>query len=452
MDSRLRIILELIITGFSSGVRVAGNIFKTFISGLTNGALSAARSLLNIAQAAFFLREAINTVVQAGRWLFDTFVRGAGESAKLEAKLKAIVGSSDDAARVMGLLRKTAADTGANFDELAAGAGLMAVAAKDASGNFDISKFQRLMNMLQRMAALRPDVPLDRLARGLSTAARSGDWHSLEMFLDVPLRQLVGIGDAAEEAMDVPGDISRGVTSLERGVSQAADDALASLDLLDEALTKAGATADIIGDVAQLSGLERFQQILKQLAGIVGEPLFDALNAQLSELADWLQANPDKVERLATLIGETLAGALIDVFEALEKVDWDKVAQDFDKIITAISRGDWEGVLNTFNAIGGAFKTIGDAVDKINQVGAFLGKEAVSEEQTARAIDVTGSLLEGTLLGDPTAFTRLAQTLLQPQKVTVEVDLKSDMLDARVRQGADQAVTEGLNQVAEEME
>jgi hypothetical protein len=33
----------------------------------------------------------------------------------------------------------------------------------------------------------------------------------------------------------------------------------------------------------------------------------------------------------------------------------------------------------------------------------------------------------------------------------VEVDLKNDMLDARIRQGADGAVTDGLNALAEEL-
>jgi len=440
MDKHLRIILELVTRGFAGGVRNAQGIFKGFVGGITNGAVSASRALVDMARAVFFVREALTTLAQVGRWVFDTFIKGAGDAAKLEAKLKAITGSADDAARVMGLLRQTAADTGADFDELAAGAGLMAVAAKDASGAFDFGKFQRLMNMLQRMAALRPDVPLDRLARGLSAAVQ-GDWSSLEMFLDVQLRQLIGLKDAADDVTDIPGEVGRAVTYIETAAGDAAKSALQDLDLLDEALTKAGATAEIIGDVAELSGLERFQQILAQIAATVGEPLFVVLNEELSKLADWLQENPDKVEEFATLIGETLAGAMEDLFEALENIDWSELGDTLERIGAA---------MQTISQAGANFSKFVDDYNRWNT--AIFAPERLGEVPGGAELAAAGGLG-----GAGQAIRQAASSAVNqlpgvgPGRLIVEILLKDELLDARVRQTADNAVADGFNIVAEEM-
>jgi hypothetical protein len=474
VDKHLRIILELVSRGFSSGARAAAGAFGNLVSGISNGVKSAGQSLRSLAQDVFFVREALNTLAQAGHWVFDTFIKGAGDAAKLEAKLKNITGSSDDAARVMDLLRQTAADTGADFDELAAGAGLMSVAAKDASGAFDFSKFQRLMNMLQRMSALRPDVPLDRLARGLSSAVQTGDWSSLEMFLDVNLRQLIGIKDAADEVAKVPDQIGQGVTFISTKTSEAAKDALKDLDTLDEALTKAGATAGLIEDVAELAGLERFQQILGQIAEIVGKPLFDVLNKELSELADWLQENPDKVEAFANNIGEFLAGNLEKLFDILEKLDWEKISDDIAGLAQSLNAGDFQGALDALNGIAGAVKAIADALEAINRARETwkqiqeIGKIAEENpEAFAEAVGAPGmgglartvrdinqqvkesDILQGLATGGAQgAAAAIAQKLVLEIKVTSD----NEMFNAQVKQVADGAVTEGMNTLAEELE
>jgi len=474
VDKRLRIVLELITRGFSQGARSASGVFKGFVSGITSGALHAGRALVELARGVFFVREALNTLAQAGRWLFDTFIKGAGDAAKLEAKLKNVTGSADDATRVMDLLRQTAADTGADFDELAAGAGLMAVAAKDASGAFDFSKFQRLMNMLQRMAALRPDVPLDRLARGLSSAVQTGNWSSLEMFLDVNLRQLIGLKDAADEVAKVPDQIGQGVTFITTKTDEAAQDALKSLDLLDEALTKAGATAGLIEDVAELSGLERFQQILGQIADTVGEPIFEALNTELSKLADWLQENPEKVEAFASTIGEFLADNLQKAFDALEKIDWDKVADDMLLLAQSLKEGDWESAKTTLEGIAKAVQAIADALEAVNraaevwkqikEIGQFAEEnpeafaEAVGKPgmggvaRTLRDINQQveeSDILQGLIRQGPSGAAAAVA-----QKIMLEVRVTSDdeKFNAHVKQISDGAVTDGMNSLAEELE
>ncbi|KPJ87116.1 MAG: hypothetical protein AMJ53_18640 [Gammaproteobacteria bacterium SG8_11] len=271
---------------------------------------------------------------------------------------------------------------------------------------------------------------------------------------------MIGLKDAADDVTDIPKQIGRAVTYIEAAAGDEAKDALADLDLLDEALTKAGATADIVSDVAEKSGLERFAEILDQIATTVGEPLFEVMNRELSKLADWLQENPEKVEELATLIGETLAGALEDLFEALEKIDWDKVGADIESFMAALQSGD-------LGEVGEALKTIGQAIQTISQASANFSKFVDDYNRWNTAIFAPERLGEvpggaelaaaGGLGGAGQAIRQAASSAVNqlpgvgPGRLIVEILLKDELLDARVRQTADNAVADGFNIVAEEM-
>uniref|UniRef100_A0A6M3IKD3 Putative tail tape measure protein n=1 Tax=viral metagenome TaxID=1070528 RepID=A0A6M3IKD3_9ZZZZ len=385
MLEKLKVVLEFASSGLTGTISAVKGLFSSVVS----GAKDAGKGLLDLAKNFFYVKEAVGALWGVATKLFDTFIRGAGEAAKMEAKLKNVTGSAESAAAVMDLLDRVAKQTGADFNELAAGSSLLAVAAKDASGNFDLAKFTTLTDMLQRISALRPDVPIDRLARGLSTAVSKGDWSSLEMFLDVQLRQLIGIGEEAEKVGKVPGEIARGATYVEAQTAGAANEALKSLDLLDQALTKAGATAGIVADVAELSGMERFNETLQSIARTVGEPLFAALNKGLSELSDWLQENPELVEQLATSLGNLGAVGIEKAFAAISNLiaetDWetffDNATEFFDKLMA----GDVEGAFaaigqadlgETLVSVADALKTIADVLVSVaTALGVGFGKE-----------------------------------------------------------------------------
>jgi hypothetical protein len=241
---------------------------------------------------------------------------------------------------------------------------------------------------------------------------------------------------------------------------------------LDEALTKAGATAEIIGDVAELSGFERFNEILKQVAATVGAPLFEVLNEELSKLADWFTENPEKVEEFARNIGEFLAGNIQKLFEALEGVDFEQVAEDVSKLAQSLSGGDLEGAKNTLVAIGNALEKIGkiardvkeswDAMGGLGEVGfeieegglidkLFGGGEGAGAGGGLKELlferDVSGGAQEG-LTTAINALTNFLQG--NRQQVDVNVNLDHEMLQAEMRQTADGAVTDGFNAVADE--
>lgn len=455
MDKHLRIILELVSSGFTSGARGAGAAFKGFIGGIVDGAKSAMQSLTSLAQSIFFVREALNTLGQVASWVFSTFVKGAGDAAKFEVKLKALTGSVENAQQVMKHLRDVSTDTGVNFDELASGAQLLAVAAKDASGAFDFQKFKQMNEQLLRMAAVRPDVPIDRLARGLLAWMR-GEFQSLEMFLDMPLRQMAGIEEAADKLKDLPKQIGQGVTYIETEVSQAASDAEANLASLEKALQEMGATSDLLEDMAEKSGLERLIQMWKEFTSNAGGPIFEALNKELNKLADWLEENPEKVDQIANMIGYLAAEGIEKLADAIEKIDWDKFAAEIDKVTTAITTGDWEGAKAALKDIADIVKVIADALQAIEAAGAWFEQANLDVGQAGADL---GDVLGTSGIAPTVQEEGLRGLLMYPsrqlagaaQRIIVELDLKNDMLDARIRQGADNAVTDGLTALSDEM-
>lgn len=477
---RLRIILEVAARGLQSGFKAASGAVRSFLSGLANMARSGRKFIDGLAQSVFFLGAVFDRVSDIARKLFDRFIGGAGDAAKLEAKLKNIVGSSTDAARIMEHLDQVSQDTGISFEELARGAGLTAVAAKDASGAFDFDKFKKLTDMLLRISALRPDVPVDRLARGLSTAVQTGNWASLEMFLDVNLRQLVDIADAAEDVADVPGQIGKAATFIELDVAGAADEALKSIDLLDEALKRAGATAGIVRDIAELSGMERFNETLQSIARTVGEPLFEALNEGMSELSDWLQENPELIEDFATALGKLGAAGIEKVFESITKMlaatDWEKFFSNATEFFDKLASGDIEGAFKAIQ-LGDLGEDIGEAAITLGEVVVALGKIAdliiaITGEKEVK--DVGSALVRAASVVAPGGagyeevakpfagildnIELIAQKLLEPvglavpiapQELNITVEVTSDdaMFDARVRQAGDDAVIRGFDEV-----
>jgi len=488
---RLRIILEVATKGVQSGFRTASSAVKGFLGSLASMASSGRRFLDSLAQSVFFLGNAFSMLRGIAQGLFDRFIGGARDAAKLEVKLKHITGSADEAARVMAFLSDVAQQTGTDFEELARGAGLMAVAAKDASGAFDFDKFVRLSDMLQRMAALRPDVPLDRLARGLSTAITTGNWASLEMFLDVNLRQLIDIADAADDVADVPGEVGGAVTYIETKAGDAARDALKSIDLLDEALRKAGATATIVADIAEKSGMERFNETLDSIARTLGEPLFEAINEGAAELAGWLQDNPELIERLATALGNLGAAGIESVFEAITKMlastDWETFFANATEFFDKLASGDIAGAFAAIDLgdlgidIKDAAASLGDVAEALGVVAGWIlkisgateedkarkvgvrevrevakGRGARAEEQVAALglpqwmSDVVGTLSTIQALTGPGLAQSVADVVVQKmagQKVEVAISLDNDLLHAQVKQTSEGVVTDSFNEL-----
>ena len=434
---RLKIILEVVTKGVQSGFKAAGSAVNRFVNGLRNMALSGARFLNSLAQSIFFVGKALGMLQDAAKAVFDRFVGGARDAAKLEVKLKSLTGSEADAARVMQYLEQVARDTGVSFEDLGGAAVLVATMAKDASGAFDIEKFERLNQMLMQMAAFTgPRVPIERLARGLAQFVTTGDVTSLEMFLDV----LLDLDKAAEDATKIPGEVGKAATFITLGVGDAAKGAGKDLDWLATQLDRLGISVGLVQDMAELSGAERFAEIWAGIARIVGEPLFEELNKGLSELADWLIANPELVEEFAKALGELGAEAIKELMQAI--MDFvtsgalEKLIDSFTKLIEliqSIATGDVKGV---FGAVG-----VGVEAD----VGADVAAKAKTDLATLLA--PWAGMADNIEIMAKAALGEVGMAAAEPQKVEVEITLDNALLDAQIVQGAEETTVRAFDEV-----
>ena len=468
---RLRIILEVAARGLQSGFKTASAAVRSFLGSLKNMASSGRKFIDGLAKSVFFLGKAFGMLRDAARAVFDRFVGAAGDAAKLEVRLKNITGSAADAARIMGYLDQVALQTGASFGNLGEAAILVATMAKDASGAFDIEKFERLNEMLLAMAAFTgPRVPIERLARGLAQFVTTGNVTSLEMFLDV----LLGTKKAADAVTGIPEEIGKAATFITLAAGDAAKEAAGDLDWLAAQLDRLGIGIGLVQDVAELSGIERFNETLQSIARIVGEPLFEALNEGMAELAEWLQANPELIDQFATSLGKLGAIGIEKVFEAITKMlsstDWEKFFVNATEFFNAIAAGDIEGAFKAIQLgdlgadIGEAADTLGDVVVALGKIADFLITITGGKGGAAGAVGTAAGVLAPGGAGweevaKPFAgildnIELIAQKLLEPaglaaapQKVEVEITLDNALLDAQIVQGAEETTVRAFDEV-----
>ena len=474
---RLRIVLEVAARGVQTGFKTASAAVRSFLGGLANMARSGRKFIDGLAQSVFFLGKAFDMLRGAARAVFDRFIGGAKRAAQLEVRLKNITGSAADAARIMGYLDTVAQETGVSFENLGEAAILVATMAKDASGAFDIEKFERLNEMLMAMAAFTgPRVPIERLARGLAQFVTTGNVTSLEMFLDV----LLGTKKAAEDVTDIPEEIGKAATFITMAAGDAAEDAAGDLDWLAAQLDRLGIGIGLVQDVAELSGMERFNETLQDIARTLGEPLFEALNEGMSELADWLQENPELIDEFATALGKLGAEGIENVFEALMKLvmsgQLEKFIENLTKLLDKLMVGDIEGAFEVMGLgelgsdLKGAVSSLGDIADALGIVADWIlaiagkrkGKKGVGVVRAVgEAVSVVapgGAGYEDVLkpfAGILDNIELIAQKLLEPtgmaivepQKVEVQITLDNALLDAQITQGAEETTVRAFDEV-----
>lgn len=447
MDKHLRIILELITTGFRIGTNTVRNLWSGLISGITNGAASAASAIVHISAALFFVREAVNTVIGVFRTLWNLLgVEGARSLAQLEARFVALTGSQEDAAKVMEYAGERALRLGKSTEDVAEGLALMTSNARDASGAFDFGKLQELNGLLEQLALLRPDLPITLIARGLNAFLASGDLSSLERIMDMPLRTTEALKDLAKDVEQSQDTISRGVTSLERGAGEAAGDAETRLNALKEALGElAPGTQAAMEALSEVSGMERAQAALEDFQTTLAGPVFEAINDVASAFADMYAQDPEAFREIARSLGEGIG----DVIRSLAQVDPEKLRNAFLALAEGLREIDWSKLAQDLRVIA---QSISDIVSRTGEIGKFLGREVASEEQTGAVIDTTADILEGLLGGSRSAGSGLRQALAPQQTVKVEIEMNEPMFRARVKGLADQSAAEFGNMVAEEME
>jgi len=187
---------------------------------LSDGALSAGRSMLDLSKNIFYVREALQTVISLAGTFARAFLQPAMELEKTRNALIGIMGSSEQADALLGQLSDTADRFGLNLKDLQGQAVSLAVISEG-----DITMANEYAMALARINSLRPDLPQQRQL-GVIFALREGDFSRASMLLDVPkekLEELAGV------ASDAAGQVSSETSALVEKVARLTDSEIAKI-------------------------------------------------------------------------------------------------------------------------------------------------------------------------------------------------------------------------------
>jgi tetratricopeptide (TPR) repeat protein len=381
----IRVILSADISNFTSGMSRASGALSNFLHaarGSFSGAVGFANNLIN---ALANLPQAVNTITNA----FESLLSPAITSDKYKAIFGAITDSGEQGAAMFEHLEEMSTRYGLSLEGLLPAGQQVAVMLKGLDGEIDPTKWQEWTQVVAQFSALRPDVPLEKLTRGLA-ALNSGNIAQLEMILDAPLRQIIEkLGPEFQKFLQDGANVQNqqlgAVTRLGEGVGDAAGDGLALAQALAEAL---GADEELLEAYADtfegqvnrmLANWDRFKRI-------VGEPILDVLNDALERLLTLLEENQPAVDAFAESLGEWAAVNLEKLIDWLFEQDWGAVAADIKEMAMSIKEfAESEQTAEAIDTLKNALVEFG----KINLSGAKSALTSIDWEAVATSVNAT---------------------------------------------------------------
>lgn len=429
-DQKLRLVVEVVTKGVRGGFSSASSAVRGFVNLLRNMASSGRGFIDSLAQSVFFLGNALSMVWNAAKRLFDTFIGGARDAARLQIRFKHLTSSVAGGLRMFGMASDRAKALGKNLFDVGEMYALAAVNARDAEGAFDWTKLEDIVNLTEFLSALRPDLPLVTIMRGVN-AAMEGQFTSLEMIMDMPikamLRQAGLLTDVKDDLVGTSKEIGKAATFITIG---AADGAAAALKISAKQMQDAieaytGVIAeDIQADLAETAGLERIKAIIDELSRVAGIPVFEQLMEFADRIIKLYEADPQQFIDLATALGDLAASGLEAVFDPLIAFFTDP---------------------NTIKGI----ESLTRLLELLKGEGEIKAPEEIRRDVGAKAREDVGKLMapwKGILDQFPDLLKGIGGKLglgaSEPQelKITVEVTSDNAMFDAQVRQTAENTV------------
>lgn len=373
------------------------------------GATSAFRDLgirgmvavAGLTQRIFFMREALRTVIDVVRGLFDAFIKPAIAARKLEVSLINVFGEAGLSQKIRAFSR----ETGLSFEAVAKGALDMS----DAIKGRVIGGLDSYLNALRRVSQYRPDLTVDQV-----------------------LGMVNSVIDKAQEATEgTEKQLGRYTAVVIGGVGAQMVDLNAELD-------KLGVVAKVVD--TNVTALDRLREAWEHFKATVGAKILDKLIEGVIKLLGWLEKNEAKVLRLVDAFTDLVNKGIQKLIDWIDGGGLDRLIEQFQEwaeiikgiagdlapIIGRISRGEQpqgfgEAVAGTIARPGTAFGRAAGTMRMIAATGAAgLG---LGVQRTFGALGVgRGRNLAaewgGKVLGMPTARER------QQVQVTVGIDPK----------------------------
>lgn len=431
-DNIIRIVIEAVTRGLDRGMRGAIRMVRDFGGSLRAVGNTATAVWNGITQGIFFTREALQTLITVAQSLFDVLLRGSIDARRMEVTFTNITGSADTARQMMEELEQTSESLGISFEEAAQTGQQLAVASRNADGSFDINKWRELQEITRDFSALRPDVPLQLMARGV-TAAASGDMSTLTRLLDVNVNQLLGLRDAADEVVDRGGQL-QGVAEVRAAeVEATARGGIDALNQLRDAVGATGLAETLAGEFDGVSG--QIREEFKDIAREFGDEILPVLTDVLRELLELFREHEGDIESFASNMGKLVA-------DVIAGIDWDEVATDAERFANAIQRV-FEAARSEVQQGGVGNVTIPgtEKLGFLNTAAGWLGTPGNPLPNTFGGAGLTG--------GNPNNAPSLLEAIRQgnPGSAFIPIRIEGDAANRTIGEIAADAIEQAFSQV-----
>ena len=262
---------------------------------------SATTGVDKLKQSVFNLRNAL-VGIGAGVTL-KSFVDVGRQVESLQIRLKFLFGSVEEGAKAFDVMSKFASKVPFSLEQIQAGAGNLAVVAKDAE---ELSRVLEITGNVASVTGLDFQTTAEQIQRSLSAGIASAD-----IFRERGVRDLLGFKAGAT------------VTAKE------------TAEAFERVFGKGGRSAGATDDLAQtLTGtLSMLGDKLFNFQKVVAEGFLVGLKKEFGELDKFFQDNQEQIDKIAKSIGIGLSNAVIGFGEAVEFV-----ADNF-KVLKAVVAG-----------------------------------------------------------------------------------------------------------------
>jgi len=300
-----------------------------------------AKALEGLTQKLFFFKEALNTVANAARGLFEAFIQPALAAESTEAALANLTGSGAQASRMMDDMRRVAKDTGVNLAELYGNATNLAESFRAQGKKLTTKEWDSYLSAIKKVARYRPDLTAAEQI-GIVNEMMAGNMEAAAEQLGKSEEK---IRAATEAAISVSEQGLGMYTSVVRREASTAAESLEEIGASAEAVDKALDSLDMIpvATAPAKIAIDKLKAAWDIFRETVGMRVLDKVVEALSTLIDWLTKNEDKVVALAEKIGDLLVTAVKSFLEWLTPERLDKIAASIGNIA-----GTVQGLIESF--------------------------------------------------------------------------------------------------------
>lgn len=303
MQKLIRVILSLDPTGFAAGILTANN------------ALQLLQTAINLLKSAFGeLQEAM---------------AGAAEEEKMNFQLGLLMGNTQLAADYFDQLQKHVEGWGVVLDDIKPSVQQLALGLKQVDGAVDPDKLTRYTDIVLELSHVTGQ-SVDDISTAIRRAITTGDLGVLQRGLGINVEAMKGLSEETQRvlaSMNQAQETQLGaVTKVGGGVKPTSDQILKALE---EVTQKLGGSKEALKEYGQSweGQIHTLEDLFDQLKDTFGKAFIDEMLPALRKFTAYLIEHKEEILEFVKKMATFTADGIIDMAEALSKVDWKSIGE-----------------------------------------------------------------------------------------------------------------------------